>query len=231
MASVKRQPSSVIVFLSAAASVFGLAAFAQGGGITNTDAVRRIEGNTVYSKEAPKVQVSIAKGFRFVGTQQINLYGNAEAEQFVFVKGGRGGTVESFYWLQFEHFLPSNDMTYNYGSLSPSQVGDLQFNCDVRSWPDLTAAFEEDPGSDAAAGARLLAKQNLSFPRKAVLVLVFHLPSADHRTELMIIYGEALPEGSSIPVGKEGVLLDKESPDAARMFLDRARQGLLVSLR
>jgi hypothetical protein len=230
MLSVKWQSSSVSI-LSAAASVFTLAAFAQGGGIANTDAVRRVQGNTVYSKEAPKIQLSIAKGFRFVGTQKINLYGVAEAEQFLFVKGGRGGIVESFYWLQFEHFLPSNDRTYNYGFLSLSQMGDLQFNCDVKTWPDLTAALKEDQASDAAAAARLLAKRNLSFPRNAVLVHLFHVPSADHRAEFMIIYGEALPEGSSIPVGKQGLLLDKESPDTARIFLDRARQGLTVNTR
>lgn len=230
MLSVKWHTSSVII-LSLAASVFALSAFAQVGGIADTDAVRRVQGNTVYSKEAPKVQLSIAKGFRFVGTQQINLYGVAEAEQFIFVKGDRGGTVKSFYWLQFEHFLPSNDRTYNYGSLSPMQLGDLQFNCDVKSWADLTAALKEDQASDAAAAARLLAKQSLSFPRKTVLVHMFHVPSADHRAEFMILYGEALPEDSTVPVGKQGVSLDKEAPDKARIFLDRAREGLKVSTR
>ena len=40
---------------------------------------------------------------------------------------GRDNTVESFYWIQFEHFLPSNDRTYNYASKNTTQIGDLHF--------------------------------------------------------------------------------------------------------
>jgi hypothetical protein len=60
---------------------------------------------------------------------------------------------------------------------------------------------------------------------------MFHLPSADHRTELMIVYGEALPQDTAVPVRKDGVPLDKESPGAAQMFLEHARQGLVIQTR
>jgi hypothetical protein len=193
-----------------------------------TRAVRHVRGRTVTSEEAPRVELSVPKGFRFVGTQQVNLYGNAEAEQFVFAKKGRDNSLESFYWMQFEHFLPSNAMTYNYDSMHPTQIGDLQFMCDVKSWPDLAAASTENPGSDVAAVERLLAQKHLPLPHATVLVRMFHLPSADHRTELMIIYGEAVPKNSAVPIRKEGVALDTEAPDLAQMFLRRATEGLAV---
>jgi hypothetical protein len=60
---------------------------------------------------------------------------------------------------------------------------------------------------------------------------MFHLPSADHRTELMILYGEALPRASAVPVRKGGVQLDTESPASAERFLGHARQGLVVQTR
>ena len=44
----------------------------------------------------------------------------------------------------------------------------------------------------------------------------------------MIIYGEALPEDSKIPVRKDGVDLDKESPDSARLILNDARMDLTI---
>jgi hypothetical protein len=44
----------------------------------------------------------------------------------------------------------------------------------------------------------------------------------------MIIYGEALPEGSKVPVRKDGVALDTESPDSAKTFLDNARKDLSI---
>ncbi len=47
--------------------------------------------------------------------------------------------VESFYWIQFEHFLPSNDKTYNYTQKNTTQIGNLHFVYNVGSWPDYLA--------------------------------------------------------------------------------------------
>lgn len=44
----------------------------------------------------------------------MNLHGNAEAEQYLFVKAGPHRIVSEFYWVQFEHFLPTNNRTYDY---------------------------------------------------------------------------------------------------------------------
>lgn len=139
--------------------------------------------------------------------------------------------VKRFYWIQFEHFLPTNNRTYNYDSTRTTQIGDLQFIYNVGSWPDHAASVAGDPASDGAAIERLLAKRHLSFPQKTVHVRMFHLPSADHRTELMIIYGEALPQNTAVPVRKGGVQLDMDSPSSAQMFLEHARQGLIVQSR
>jgi hypothetical protein len=60
---------------------------------------------------------------------------------------------------------------------------------------------------------------------------MFHSPSADHRSELMIIYGEALPQNSAIPVSKNGLNLDTESPHSAQVLLEHARQSLVIHTR
>jgi hypothetical protein len=233
MPSMKRQFLSngrAIVF-AATGLLLGFATSAYGADGTSANAVRRVKGRTIFSEESPKAKLSVPKGFRYIGTQQVNLSGVAEAEQHLFVKLGSDNTVENFYWLQFEHFLPTNDRTYKYDSTRTTQIGDLQFIYDVKSLPDFAVLLTEDPGSDGAALGRLLAKQHLSFPHKAVMVRMFHLPSADHRTELMIIYGEALPQDTAVPVRKGGVQLDSESPGSAQMFLEHARQGLVVQTR
>jgi hypothetical protein len=82
--------------------------------------------------------------------------------------------------------------------------------------------------ANSGGTAATLAKHGLSFPKKTVRVRMFHLPTSDRRTELMIIYGEALPEHSEIPVRKGGVELDKESPESAQMFLEHARGDLII---
>jgi hypothetical protein len=91
----------------------------------------------------------------------------------------------------------------------------------VKGWPDLAAALTEDSASDGAAIERLLAKQHLSFPHKTVLVRMFHLPSADHQTGLMIMYGGALPQYTAVSVCKGGVQLHMESPGSAQMFPEK----------
>jgi hypothetical protein len=214
--------------VAAVGLVLVAATFAYGGDGTSAKAVRHVRGRTIVSEESPRVELSVRKGYRFIGTQQIDLYGVAEAEQYVFARQGRDNTVESFYWIQFEHFLPSNDRTYNYSSKNTTQVGDLHFVYNVGSWPDYRAEMAGNPASDGAAIERLLEKRHLSFPHRAAHVRMFHSPSADHRSELMIIYGEALPQDSAIPVREKGLNLDTESPDSAQLLFEHARQGLIV---
>jgi hypothetical protein len=119
-------------------------------------------------------------------------------------------------------------MTYDYKLSGTTDMGGLSFAYDVKSWLDYAAMQDEDPRSDGAAIARLLAQHNLAFPKRAARVRMFHLPTADRRTELMIIYGESLPEDSKIPFAKDGVLLDDASPEAAKILLDHARHGLTI---
>jgi hypothetical protein len=208
-----------------------VATFAYGADGTSANAVRYVRGRRIFSEQSPMVELSVRKGYRFIGTQKVNLYGLAEAEQYVFARQGRDHTVESFYWIQFEHFLPSNDRTYNYSSKNTSQIGDLHFVYNVGSWPDYAAEMAGNPASDGAAIERLLEKQHLSFPHRAAHVRMFHLPSADHRSELMIIYGEALPQNSAIPVRQKGLDLGTESPASAHLLLEHARQGLVIHTR
>ena len=88
-----------------------------------------------------------------------------------------------------------------------------------------------NPASDGAAIQRLFNKQHLSFPHRAAHVRMFHSPSADHRSELMIIYGEALPQNSAVPIREKGLDLATESPASAQVLLEHARQGLVIHTR
>ena len=233
MRSVKRHvlPSRKAMVIVAASLVLGIAMSAYAGYETGANAVRHVRGRTIVSEGFPRAELRVQNGFRYLGTQKINLYGVAEAEQYLFASPGPDQIVKRFYWIQFEHFLPTNDHSYKYDSTRTTQIGDLQFVYNVGTWPDYAAAMGEDPASDGAAIERLLAKHHLSFPQRAAHVRMFHSPSADHRSELMIIYGEALPQNTAIPVRNGGLQLDTESPSSAKMFLEHARQGLVIRTR
>ena len=187
---------------------------------------RQVKGQTIVSDTLPAADLTFADDFHYVGSQVINLYGTADAEQHVFV-AGPPGQVERIYWVQFEHYLPTNSHTYNYRPERTTDIGGLQFIYDVAAYSDYSGVVQ-DPRSDAAAIIALLAKHNLARPRRVARVRMFHLPSADRRSELMIIYGEALPPQSPIPASPEGTALDTGDPPAAKQILQRALQGLTI---
>src|SRR4051794_9410878 len=161
--------SGRVMIVVAAFLVFGAAASANGGARTDTSVVRYIKGRTIFSGESPKAKLSISREFRFIGTQHVNLHGNADAEQYVFAKLGRANIVDRFYLIQFEHFLPTNHLTYDYTSMHPMKMHNLQFNYDVKSFPDFGALLLEDEGSDGAAMEQMLARRHLLLPRNTVI--------------------------------------------------------------
>lgn len=224
-------PSGKTVMVAATCFVLLSTALAQGAVEANANALRHLKGRTIVSEKSPKVQLTVGRGFLFVGKQQVNLHGNAEAEQYVFARPDRENIAKQFFLIQFEHFLPTNNFTYDYASMPTTHIGNLPVNYDVKSLPDLGALLLEDKGSDGVAMVQLLAKRHISLPHNTAWVRMFHVPSADRRTELMIIYGEALPQGFTIPVERSGDSLDKESSRSAQMFLEHARQELVVQAR
>jgi hypothetical protein len=189
---------------------------------------RQIKGQSIFSAELPAAELTFKTDYKYLGGQIVNLYGNAEAEQHLFVRTSKSGPVESFYWIQFEHFLPTNKYTYDYPADRTADFGALRFIYDVKSFSDYDLMQAEDPASDGAAIRKLLAQHNLAFPKKAARVRMFHLPTADRRTELMIIYGEALGRSSKVPVSKDGVALDAAAPDAAKILLEHAQEDLRI---
>ena len=224
-------PSRRTMIVAAICFVLLSTAFAQTAVEGNPNALRHLKDRTIVSEKFPKVQLTIGRGFLFVGKQQVNLHGNAEAEQYVFARPDRENIAKQFFLIQFEHFLPTNNFTYDYASMPTTQIGNLPVNYDVKSLHDLGALMLEDKGSDGAAMVELLAKRHISLPHNTAMVRMFHVPSADRRTELMIIYGEALPQNFAVPVEKRGDSLDKESSSSAQMFLQHARQELVVQAR
>jgi hypothetical protein len=220
--------ANIATMLSLALLAAPLSCLAQPQNAAANASLRKVHGRTLVSADLPAAELTFGPDFRYVGGQTVNLYGNADAEQHLFVHANLDGVVQRFYWVQFEHFLPTNTHTYNYPADQTVDLGGLGFTYDIKSWPDYAALQIEDPASDGAALARMLSQQHLTFPKAAVRVRMFYLPTPDQRAELMIIYGQALPENSDIPLRKDGVDLSKESPIAAERVMGQMKQDLTI---
>jgi hypothetical protein len=165
--------------------------FLLGSALAQSQPHRTVRGQTLLSRELPAARFTLSNKFHYVGGHVINLYGNAEAEQHLFVNT-HNGLVKSFYWLQFEHFLASNIMNYDYKMDRSVKIADLNFICDVKAYSDYPGLTMNDPGSDGTAIAQLAAAHHIIFPKRVARARMVFPPTPDRRTELMIIYGEAI---------------------------------------
>src|SRR5919198_4881391 len=88
---------------------------------------RRVQGRVLTSNAGPAVEITLDKAYKYIGGQRWDLYSVADAEQHLFVKPGKDKTVERFYWVQFEHYLPNNQYTYDYPAEHTTKIGGLDF--------------------------------------------------------------------------------------------------------
>lgn len=197
--------------------------FLLGLAVPQSQPQRSVRGQTLISRQLPAARFTLSKNFHYVGGQVVNLCGNAEAEQHLFLST-QNGLVESFCWLQFEHFLPSNKMTYDYDMHRTVKIGDLNFIYDVKAYSDYPGLTMNDPGSDGTAIAQLAAAHHFGFPKRVARARMVFLPTPDRRTELMIIYGEAVKW--NVPADR--VPLDDNQPEVAKTIVEHVRKNVSI---
>jgi hypothetical protein len=160
--------------------------------------LREVKGGTLISPADPAASFTFDKAFPYAGGQSIDILKVAGAEQYFFIDAAPDRSIRRFYWIQFEHYYPSNTDTYDYSGIpqKPVALGRLAFMGDVRVSPDYFT-MDDRPGSDSKAASDFLRAKGFKFAGTFVSLRLFHLPDATKRRELMIIYGELLPGGSS----------------------------------
>ena len=206
--------------------VFALSAilFAQQGGPAKLE--RQIQGQVLTSRSDPAVQITFAPQFKYAGGQRFLLYGVAEAEQHFYTQSDASGKIERFYWIQFEHYLPSNKHQYEYPSKRTLDLGGLTFIYDMAAFSDYAGA-KNNPESDAAKTRTLLKKAGLVLPAATARIRMVHLTDSSKRSELMIIYGEAL-NGKAPPNSDEGLEADDQLPELAASVRKHAMEGMKI---
>ena len=190
-----------------------------------------VKGQTLTSAELPGVSLDFAKSLTYAGGQRFNLYGVAIAEQHFFVETGPQNAIRRFYWVQFEHYLATNGHQYHYKPERIAKIGDLDFITDTR----LIAHYfgnVSNPASDSAKAKAFFAAKGFRMPDAMVRARCFYLPDSSNRSELMIIYGEALSpsdlNAEAIPTEESG---DAKYPQLAAKMIENLRRGLNIQRR
>jgi hypothetical protein len=202
--------------------LFAAAAFAQE---TNLNNLRTANGDTLSSPELPKAKLKFKKPFKYVGGHTFILYDVARAEQHFYVDADNDGNVNRLYWVQFEGYLPSNKHTYNYQSPEKVNLGGFDFYVDAyASKIDPKQGRTDSDGNRARA---FLAEKGYKMAFDDVMFRrLVNMVTPDNRTELMIIYMEALtPTGfTASDLNPNGKAADKWPAISAALHYWTAQQ-------
>lgn len=157
---------------------------------------RTVNNHTLISKADPAVKLILADPFTYVGGQIVDIFHVAGAEQHFFVEAAPDKAIKRFYWIQFEHYYPSNGHTYDYSAIksSPLKIGSIEFLADTRVNENYFYA-DTRAGSDSEGGRKLLEQKGYKLDGTFVRVRMFYLPDSSKSKELMVIYGEVLTPG------------------------------------
>jgi hypothetical protein len=166
--------------------------------VGQAESLREVKGDTLVSTADPAASLVVDKAFRYAGGQTIDIMKVAGAEQHFFVDAAADRSIRRFYWIQFEHYYPDNTHAYDYSKIpqQPVSIGRLAFMGDVRVRANYFT-MDQRPGSDSKAAEDFLRARGFGLDGTFVTLRLFHLPDETKRRELMIIYGELLPDGAS----------------------------------
>ena len=154
---------------------------------------RTVTGRVLKSSSDPAVTLKIGETFQYVGGQTIDIFRVAGAEQHFFVDAGPDKAIRRFYWIQFEHYYPSNGHTYDYGGINQKALkfGPIDFLADTKIDPEYFTGGNQ-PGSDSEAAQKFLEGKGYKVAGRFVRTRMFYLTDSSKRKELMVIYGEAM---------------------------------------
>jgi hypothetical protein len=190
--------------------------------------VREVRARTLRSTADPAVCLEFSDRYAYAGGQRFLLYGVADAEQHFFVDAGPDRVLRSFYWIQFEHYLPGKGGTYTYPPVRLLRIGSLDFITDTKVFADYgKTVMNPDSlnGSDQSRAGALLRSKGYRLPAAAVRARMFYLSDESRRKELMIVYVESLAS-RELP-GESPA--DEKFPELARRARENAAKGLTIA--
>jgi hypothetical protein len=93
---------------------------------------QRSVAQTLRSDTLPRVEVDVDPALTYLGRVDLDVQGKARAEQHWFAEH-RGGRIVRAVIVHFEHFLPTNDHTFDYPRLRMARLGRHEFL--HQTWP------------------------------------------------------------------------------------------------
>jgi len=153
--------------------------------------IQRTGQDTILrSEKLPLVAIQIDPEFRYAGGTSFILYEIARVEQHHFVVADETRRVLRHLWFQFEGYLENNNHTYDYSGMDTLHLDGFTFLHDTASM-NIEQEHAARPGSDSAHVVDFFRDKGYLLTGDVLFHRMIWL-DADRRSELMIIYSEAL---------------------------------------
>lgn len=149
---------------------------------------RYVAANTLVSTALPAIRVRVAAAFKYVGKIEFKIRDVAQGERYIFVEAN-DKKISRLFIAQFEGFLPSNAMTYNYNFQNALDLNGHRFKQNTFAFSNAEARAE-NPSGEAALTAAFLLEKGFVLEDELMMSRYVTVPDSARRHELILFYIE-----------------------------------------
>ncbi len=166
--------------------------------------IRWVDDNVIRSTELPEVEIKVNEEFEFLGKFDFEIIANsdeysadilgkaiASGERYVFSKADSNHDIIKLFIVQFEGFLPENDLIYNYNFDNADFIGENKFRHNTWYY-DTKESINDNPNGEWARTISFLKEKGFSLEDHVMMSRFVGLASQDRKNEIIIFYHEML---------------------------------------
>lgn len=204
--------------------------------------LRLVEGNVLISNDLPKIEIEIDDEFNYIGKFDFEIIASSDeysedmqgkavaaGERYVFAAMAENRSINKLFIVQFEGFLPENDLIYNYDFSKAGSIGGNRYRQNTWFY-DSKKLAQENPTSEGAKTRTFLQEKGFLLEDQFMMSRFVGLASEDRKNEIIIFYHEMLHKttGNSLEEYEDSIS-DEEAKSIKSSFIERSRKSFNIT--
>lgn len=203
---------------------------------------RVVKGNVLISDEFPKIEITVDKEFDYIGSFDFEIIASSDeysldmqgkpvaaGERFVFASTDENQSVNKLFIVQFEGFLPENDLIFNYDFSNAEYIGKNKYRHNTWFY-DSKIALQENPNGEGAKTRDFLQGKGLLLEYQFMMSRFVGLASKDRKREIIIFYHEMLNKATGYSLDEyENLNGNEEANSILKAFIKRSRESFKIT--
>ncbi len=202
---------------------------------------RYVDDNTLISKELPEIAIAVDTTFSFVGWFDFEIIANSDeyssalrgkpvaaGERWVFAAADENKSINKLFIVQFEGFLPENDLIYNYNFNNAELIGENKYRHNTWFY-DSKKLAAENPKNEGAKTRRFLENNGFQLEDHYMMSRYVGLASEDRKNEIIIFYLEMLKKTTGYTLDEyENTISPEQAKSIRTAFVKRSEESFEV---